>query len=705
MNPWMRAGLTSLLCAACVLPAAADQPFATFASFNDWVGAETRGVRVGADGRLRLAPSLKHVAQLPEGVVWAAVPDGEGGAYLSAGNEGKLFRYSGGQVKPLAQVKGGIVFAMARVGKDLVAAPSGEGKLVRVTPLGEVKPFADIDARLVWAMAVQGSDLVLAGGQREGGRPAAGQGREQPEARGTLRRGRLHGPGPGSPGGLVRGLPRARPRAAPGGRADGDPRRHGFRADPGHRRPRGRPLCRGRQRAGRPVRRGRPGERGRTIFPNPGAKTKGALIRLDRNRVPTTLWQSAQSQVFALAQWGGQILVGTGNRARIFAVPTEEKKRSLDPFASVQDAGTAQATAFLPLGADLLVVGSNPAELHVLSESQATEGYLESRILKGAPLADWGRAYVDAETPSGTSVDLQYRAGATELPDGTWTPWSPPLRNGERPNLPPTRFAQFRLKLGSSRGGATPVVDSVRVHWANRNLAPVWESIDVLPTGLVLARSSGGDDAGIERVPLDVQKLIPALSAPGPEKRGFRRGAQAFAFKVSDPNGDQLQFRITLVPEKGSAILLEKTWRERFFTVDTLPVPDGKYRLEVIASDAPSQPFNLAQTGLWRTAAFTVDHTPPVISELTAQPEGDSVRVRFAAHDETSPLKEAAVSADGDEWLQVAPDERVFDSKDERFDVLIPRERIRGDRVMVKVMDICGNEQSAAVLLGEVKKH
>ncbi|HWQ08192.1 MAG TPA: hypothetical protein VN436_03760, partial [Holophaga sp.] len=160
----MRSGLTSLLCAVCVLPVAADQPLATFASFNDWVGAETRGVRVGADGRLRLAPSLRRVAQLPEGVVWTAVSDGEGGAYLSAGNEGKLFRYAGGQVKPLAQVKGGIVFAMARVGKDLVVAPSGEGKLVRVTSAGEVKPFADIDARLVWAMAAQGSDLVLAGG-------------------------------------------------------------------------------------------------------------------------------------------------------------------------------------------------------------------------------------------------------------------------------------------------------------------------------------------------------------------------------------------------------------------------------------------------------------------------------------------------------------------------------------------------------------
>ena len=45
----------------------------------------------------------------------------------------------------------------------------------------------------------------------------------------------------------------------------------------------------------------------------PGAKTKSALIRLDRNRVPTTLWQSNQRQVFAMTMWGGQVLLGTGN--------------------------------------------------------------------------------------------------------------------------------------------------------------------------------------------------------------------------------------------------------------------------------------------------------------------------------------------------------------------------------------------------------
>jgi hypothetical protein len=444
-------------------------------------------------------------------------------------------------------------------------------------------------------------------------------------------------------------------------------------------------------------------ERREGYLSEPGTSTKGAVIRLDRNQVPETLWQSAQAQVFALSIWGNQLLVGTGNRSRIFSIPLG-KTRDLDPFGVIQDLGTAQASAFLGAGTDLMVIGSNPAEIHLLSETQATEGTLESRVLKGAPIADWGRAYLDADTPSGTAVELQYRAGSTETPDGTWSPWTPPLRSGERPNLKAARFAQFRLKLTSTRGGATPIVEGVRVHWASRNLAPLWENVETMPPGLVITRTAPQDDIGIERVPLETQKLIPALGYMGAEKRSFRRGAQSFVFKANDPNGDQLQFRLRLLPEKGAPIELEQAWKERFFTFDTLPVPDGKYRLEVVATDLPSQPFNLVENSTWRTAPFTVDHTPPTISELSAVYEGESLRVRFLARDETSTLKEAFVSADGDHWLQIAPEDRVFDMKEERFDVLIPRDRLRGDRVTIRAVDYNNNEQTASVLVGEVPK-
>ncbi|HJW44606.1 MAG TPA: hypothetical protein VJ463_09115 [Geothrix sp.] len=693
-----------VLSAALGVTALADQPTATFSSFNDWLGSETRGVRIDADGRLRLAPNLRRVGQLPEGVIWAAVPDGSGGAYLSAGTDGKLFHYVAGQMKPLAQVKGGIVFAMTRLGQDLVVAPTGEGKLYRVTPAGDVKPFADIDARIVWALSTEGDAVLVAGGSEKGAalvQAREGSSRRLAELPDETAFTAMVSDGQGGwyLGSHGRGLVLRYSR-------QGD--RLETLMDTPFEEVRALAVADGQLYIGADngltpkFSTGQLERREGYLQAETATAARSAVLRMDKDRVPEVLWQSAQSQVYALTAWKGQLLVATGNRSRLFSLPLGKARDtdSFAPFAVVQELGTAQATAFLPSGGDLLVVGSNPAELHLLSEAQATEGTLESRILKGAPIADWGRAYLDAETPTGTSVELQFRTGSTEAPDATWSAWTPPLRSGERPALPPSRFAQFRLRLGSTRGGASPIVETVSLHWAHRNLSPVWEGVDLMPPGLVITRNAPPDDIGIERVPLETQKLIPALGYMGAEKRSFRRGGQSFVFRVNDPNGDALRFSISLVPDRGAPILLEKDWKERFFSFDTLPVPDGRYRLEVVASDAPTAPFNAALTSTWRTAPFLVDHTPPAISELAATPEGEGIRVRFLARDETGMLKEAAVSADGERWLQIVPEDRVFDQKEERFDVVVPKEAIRGGRILVRAVDQHNNEQTAAVTIG-----
>ncbi|HEX7598174.1 MAG TPA: hypothetical protein VF518_08160, partial [Polyangia bacterium] len=511
-------------------------------------------------------------------------------------------------------------------------APTGEGKLLRMTPAGDVKPFADIDARIVWALAVEGDAVIAAGGAEKGAvlvQAREGSSRRLAELADETAFTSMAPDGQGGwyLGSHGRGLVLRYNR-------QGD--RLETLMDTNFEEVRALAVADGQLYIGADngltpkFSTGQLERREGYLQADTAAATRSAVIRLDKDHVPETLWQSAQSQVYALAVWKGQLLVGTGNRSRLFSLPLG-KARDTDPFAVVQELGTAQATAFLPSGGDLLVVGSNPAELHLLSEAQATEGTLESKILKGEPIADWGRAYLEAEMPTGTNVELQFRIGSTETPDATWSPWTPPLRSGERPALPMARFAQFRLRLSSTRGGATPIVETVSVYWARRNLAPVWEGVDLMPPGLVITRTAPPEDIGLERIPLQTQKLIPAIGYLGAEKRSFRRGSQSCVFRVNDPNGDVLQFSIRLLPDRGGPILLEKAWKEKFFSFDTLPVPDGRYRLEVTASDAPSAPFNAVLTSTWRTAPFIINHTPPAISELSAVAEGDGIRVRFLA--------------------------------------------------------------------------
>lgn len=684
----------------------AGQPKAAYESFNDWIGAITRGVSVGADGALRLAPSERRVAQLPEGVIWCAVSDGQGGAYLSAGTDGKLYRYANGQVRPLAQVKGGIVFAMAKVGADLIVAPSGEGKLYRVSADGTVKVWCEIDATAVWSMRAEGAEVVCAGGApsgaalisaREGSSRRLAQLAEETAFTALC----PDGSGGYYLGSLGRGLVLHYARVSDRLEILMDTPFEEVRAlafDNGD-------LFVGADNglASR-LQSGKLEKREGYLVTDASQAPRCAVIRIGKDRVPQTLWQSARSQVYALETWKGRLLVGTGNRSRVFSLPLDAKQRDLDPFEILTELGAGQATAFLPAGSELLVAASNPAEVHALSELQATEGDLDSPVIRAQPLADWGRAAIDAETPEGTGASLQFRTGFTEEPDATWSAWTPPLHSGELPSLPPSRFAQFRVRLSSARGGATPVVRAVTVRYANRNLPPQWEGVDIMPPGLVISRSAPPDDLGIERVPYETQKLIPAIAYAGSERRSFRRGSQSFMFRVSDPNNDPLEFHIRLLPDRGAPLELERHWKERFFAFDTLPVPDGHYRLEVTASDAPGNPFNLVQTSSWVTPGFIIDHTPPAISELTAVREGAGLRVRFTATDAGSVLKEAAVSADGDHWVEIAPLDRVFDQAAESFEVTLPAELVKGDRVLVRATDENENEQTASTAIGAAKK-
>ena len=79
------------------------------------------------------------------------------------------------------------------------------------------------------------------------------------------------------------------------------------------------------------------------------------------------------------------------------------------------------------------------------------------------------------------------------------------------------------------------------------------------------------------------------------------------------------------------------------------------------------------------------------------------MRVRFQAHDDLSVLKAAALSADGDEWLEVAPDYGIFDAREKSFNILVPKDRVKGNRVLVRVTDAQNNEQTAMTSIGAKK--
>ena len=68
-------------------------------------------------------------------------------------------------------------------------------------------------------------------------------------------------------------------------------------------------------------------------------------------------------------------------------------------------------------------------------------------------------------------------------------------------------------------------------------------------------------------------------------------GVQSFTWKASDDNQDSLEYSLYF---KGAGEsdwkLLEKNLTDTFYTLNAASLPDGTYRLKVMASDAPSNP-------------------------------------------------------------------------------------------------------------------
>jgi len=143
-----------------------------------------------------------------------------------------------------------------------------------------------------------------------------------------------------------------------------------------------------------------------------------------------------------------------------------------------------------------------------------------------------------------------------------------------------------------------------------------------------------------------------------------------------DDNDDELRYAIYFRGENQKDwLLLKDNLDQKFFTWDTTAMPDGAYYLKIVASDAPSNPPNVALKTERESERFEIDNTPPVIQKLEAsatgmnadRSKGVSYDFSFTAVDATSSIERAQYSVDGGDWILLAPTQGISDSKTENY--------------------------------------
>jgi hypothetical protein len=159
----------------------------------------------------------------------------------------------------------------------------------------------------------------------------------------------------------------------------------------------------------------------------------------------------------------------------------------------------------------------------------------------------------------------------------------------------------------------------------------------------------------------------------GPLSAVRDRTAVTVRWSAHDDNGDELVFDVYV---RGDG---EKNWRllrsrvsERFYSFDSIRIPDGGYRMRVVASDAPSHVSGDALSGERESDRFVIDTTPPVLSGLQGSLQSGVLHGSFVATDATSPIARAEYSLDAGRWQFLEPVGKLSDSLSEHYDFSIP---------------------------------
>jgi WD40 repeat protein len=398
-------------------------------------------------------------------------------------------------------------------------------------------------------------------------------------------------------------------------------------------------------------------------FPAPGSGAAGGseIYRIAPDGSPDRIWTSREDLVYALAfDQHGRLLAGTGNRGNIFAV------RGEDEFTELLKASASQITAFAPApNGGLYASTSNLGKLFLMSEAPESEGSYQSDVFDAHIFSRWGHAEVRAQG----NVEIFARSGNVDNPDRNWSSWEPVSfgkgkdeANGAELKVPAARFVQWKAVLHA--GTPAPELESVTLNYLQRNVAPDFGDITVEKNVRYqsLPKPSAAEGNASGQPHFD----IPAPSAHDPNSIGIK-------WNVHDDNDDDMIYSVYYRGDGESRwMLLKDKLSDKFYSFDASLLPDGGYKVKVVASDAPSHAPGEALTAEKESDRFAVDTTPPQIENLAASVEGGQLHISFRATDSFSPIQHAECSVDAGDWQYVAPADQISDSKSESYDFRIP---------------------------------
>jgi hypothetical protein len=693
---------------------------------EDFLGGELEGFAVTSRGELRVAPAMRKVASFTDPFVLSQTEGSNGDRFFGTGNEGKVYRLRGNDLKLIYTAPEPEIYAVAFRDGALLVGSSPNGKVYRVDPeSGKAATLFDPKQAYIWALAVlDGGDVAVATG-----------------VEGKLFRVGANGEGKvlyDSPDTHIRSLAKRKDGSLLAGASgkgriyaigrDGnahalfdsalneiaslyvDPSGTGWAAAVSNVLPSSAPAkssqqSKGNQQQGNqqqqqqqdPKKEGEPSASTQAVevtfsFDDSASTTAAAqsgsseVYRIDPDGFVETVRKFEREIVYAVSggETGG-VLLATGPNGRIYDLRAGE----------LSLIGAVPEKQIVSIDANVITTTNTGAVYRIESRNAANPEF-RSAAKDAERFSRFGQYRIEGRNLDAGSVAISFRSGNTRTPDSTWSAWTMPQTALEgNIGAPSAQFIQWKLTMQKAAPAAT--VDGVTLAYVNRNVAPEIEGIAVAdPAVVFISAAYPSAPQVVEATNPDEYGMFTSLDTPRertpPEqgKRMFRKGYRTVSWRASDDNNDSLRYSLSF-RQKGSDkwLRLRENMDETQLNFDTSQLPDGRYELRLTATDAPDNPVQ-PLTDTKDGVEFQVDNVAPKIAVSRGSSD---VTVRIT--DELSPIGKVEYSLDAEKWIQLTPVDGIADSRDETF--RLDGSAVDGKFVIVRATDQFYNVGTASV--------
>ncbi len=394
------------------------------------------------------------------------------------------------------------------------------------------------------------------------------------------------------------------------------------------------------------------------------------------NLLAGTLYvQHSDGRIDRLANWDnesildvkvegeGAVLTGMSGQGRGYRVRDNQNWELLFDFDE------QQALTLAVRDGKLAFVGTgNIGNAYGIDAQKAHEGELTSEVHDCRFLTTWG----NLSWMGNGAIAVATRTGNTALPDSTWSAWAEPARaSPAKVTSPRARFIQVRAQLTAA---SDPVLESIALYYRMQNQKPEVSSVEIGDKPKPSSEKPKADLLNdLKSNDCDAESALQhATSSPKAEEPRPKPATpiKEIHWRASDDDGDALVYRLyyqAVGDEAWVPAFLDKPLKKTEYSWNTESIPDGWYRIKVVASDEDSNPVGEALTDEKVSEPVKVNNTRPQVQQLAY--DAATGILKGTAHDNLSLIRYLEYSIDGGEWKFFAPKDGLFDDREKAFEI------------------------------------